>query len=241
MEWFETWFDSEYYHKLYKNRDGVEAERFINNLISHLKLPVESNVLDLACGKGRHSFFLNQKGFITTGVDLSPNSISCANQFKNNTLHFEVKDMRESFCKNEFDAIFNLFTSFGYFDSKTENLKVLIAIEDMLKESGVFVIDFMNAKKVIDNLVENETKTIDDIGFKLSRFYRNGNIEKHIDFNDKNEAFHFEEKVQALFLKDFEMLINQTNLKIDSIFGDYNLNAFNEDISDRLIIVGRKG
>jgi cyclopropane fatty-acyl-phospholipid synthase-like methyltransferase len=240
MEWFETWFDSEYYHKLYKSRDDKEAERFINNLINNLQLNLESTILDLACGKGRHSIFLNEKGLKTTGVDLSPNSISWANKFKNDNLRFEIRDMRESFCESEFDAIFNLFTSFGYFESKTENVKVLKAIENMLKDNGVFVIDFMNANKVIRNLVREETKSIDHINFLLRRSYENGNIIKTIDFTDKENDFHFTEKVQALFLEDFQYLISQTNLKIDSIFGDYNLNPFDKDISDRLIIVGRK-
>ena len=241
MKWFETWFDSEYYHKLYKSRDDNEAEQFINNLITILQLNLSSNILDLACGKGRHSIFLNKKGFKTMGVDLSPNSISYASKFNNANLRFEVRDMRESFCESEFDAIFNLFTSFGYFESKTENLKVLKAIETMLKDNGVFVIDFMNANKVINNLVREETKSIDHISFRLKRSYENGNIVKTIDFTDKENDFHFTEKVQALFLEDFQSLISQSNLKIDSIFGDYNLNPFNKEISDRLIIVGRKG
>ena len=241
MKWFETWFDSEYYHKLYKNRDDEEAERFINNLINNLQLNLESRILDLACGKGRHSIFLNKKGFKTMGVDLSPNSISWANKFHNDNLRFEVRDMRESFCESEFDAIFNLFTSFGYFESKTENLKVLKAIETMLKDKGVFVIDFMNANKVIRNLVSEETQSIDSINFRLKRAYKNGYLVKTIDFTDKENDFHFTEKVQALYLEDFQSLISQTNLKIDSIFGDYDLNPFDKGISDRLIIVGRKG
>ena len=240
MEWFETWFDSEYYHKLYKNRDDDEAEQFITNLITNLQLDLKSNILDLACGKGRHSIFLNKIGFKTMGVDLSPKSIAFAKKFNNANLRFEVRDMRESFCENQFDAIFNLFTSFGYFESKTENIKVLKAIESMLKKNGVFVIDFMNTNKVIRNLVNEETKFIDQINFRLKRAYENGNIVKTIDFTDKEKDFHFTEKVQALFPEDFQSLISQTNLKIDSIFGDYNLNPFDREVSDRLIIVGRK-
>ncbi len=83
MEWFETWFDSEYYHKLYKNRDDEEAEQFITNLITNLQLDLKSNILDLACGKGRHSIFLNKIGFKTMGVDLSPKSIAFAKKFNN--------------------------------------------------------------------------------------------------------------------------------------------------------------
>ena len=111
----------------------------------------------------------------------------------------------------------------------------------MLKDNGVFVIDFMNANKVIRNLVREETQSIDSINFRLKRSYENENIVKTIDFTDKENDFHFTEKVQALYLEDFQSLISQTNLKIDSIFGDYNLNPFDKEVSDRLIIVGRKG
>ena len=45
--------------------------------------------------------------------------------------------------------------------------------------------------------------------------------------------FHFTEKVQALFLEDFQYLISKTNLKIDSIFGDYNLTPFDRKLSDK--------
>src|SRR5690554_744393 len=83
--WFETWFDTSYYHILYQNRDFVEAERFITNLLAFLKLPAGSNCLDLACGKGRHSVFLNKHGLKVTGVDLSENSINEAKTFENET------------------------------------------------------------------------------------------------------------------------------------------------------------
>src|SRR5690554_6600617 len=127
-EWFETWFDTPYYHILYQNRDFSEAEKFINNLLDYLKLPKDANCLDLACGKGRHSVFLNKKGLQVTGVDLSENSIQEAKPFENETLKFDTHDMREVYKKNTYDIVFNLFTSFGYFDSSEDNLKVLKSV-----------------------------------------------------------------------------------------------------------------
>jgi len=240
MEWFETWFDSEYYHKLYQHRNDQEAEIFITNLLQHLQLSVGDNVLDLACGKGRHSIFLNKKGFRVTGVDLSSNSIQAAKKSKNASLDFLVKDMRESFAENKYDAIFNLFTSFGYFSSTSENLKVLNNIEKMLTEKGVFVIDFMNTTKVINGLIPKEEKLIDGTTFHISRRVENGNILKQIDFSDNKKDYSFQEKVQALSITDFKELIANTNLKIDFIFGDYNLGSFDENTSDRLILLGSK-
>jgi len=55
MNWFEHWFNSPYYHILYKDRNEKEAQIFIDNLISYLQIPKKSNILDIACGNGRHS------------------------------------------------------------------------------------------------------------------------------------------------------------------------------------------
>ena len=70
-EWFKDWFNTSYYHTLYKNRDDKEAERFVKNLVNFTKLPLKSKILDLACGKGRHSITLNRLGMDVIGVDLS--------------------------------------------------------------------------------------------------------------------------------------------------------------------------
>ena len=62
-DWFVSWFDTEYYHTLYKHRDDTEAHDFVKNLVSFLKLTQNDTILDLACGKGRHAIYLNQLGF----------------------------------------------------------------------------------------------------------------------------------------------------------------------------------
>ena len=124
-EWFADWFDSPYYHILYKNRNYEEAETFLKNVIAFLQMPPNSTVIDLACGKGRHSVFLNKAGFNVLGVDLSSNSIAFAKQFENETLHFEEADLRFLGKNSKFEYAFNLFTSFAYFKSDAENQQVL--------------------------------------------------------------------------------------------------------------------
>jgi cyclopropane fatty-acyl-phospholipid synthase-like methyltransferase len=61
-EWFADWFDTSYYHTLYKSRNDDEAAKFISNLLTFLELEKDSKVLDLACGKGLQSVTLNQYG-----------------------------------------------------------------------------------------------------------------------------------------------------------------------------------
>ena len=91
-EWFETWFDSPYYHILYKDRDDKEAELFLDKLIAFLSPVPDSRILDVACGKGRHSIYLNKKGYKVTGYDLSEESISYDKQFENDRLEFYLHD-----------------------------------------------------------------------------------------------------------------------------------------------------
>jgi SAM-dependent methyltransferase len=238
-DWFATWFDTNYYHTLYQNRDYKEAAFFISNLMKHLDLPSGSAILDLACGKGRHSLQLSEMGYKVKGVDLSPNSIHLANKLieDRTNLSFGVLDMRETLPNVQFDAVLNLFTSFGYFYDYSDNLKVLNSIAAMLKPGGTFLIDFMNPT---NNLVDKETKHLDGITFNLTRSVIDGKIVKNIQFTDQGKDHSYFEKVQAITLSDFEKLIAQTDLKIEATFGNYALDAFNENESDRLILLGSK-
>ncbi|MFV5689351.1 class I SAM-dependent methyltransferase [Flavobacterium sp. ZT3R25] len=234
--WYTSWFDSPYYHILYKERNYREAQVFMDNLTHYLNLPEKAKVLDLACGKGRHSIYLNQLGFNVLGADLSENSIAEASKNTNETLHFKVHDMREPF-EEKFDAIFNLFTSFGYFENDEDNLTTLKAIKESLSEYGFAVIDFMNVNQVFESLVPEETKTVEEIDFHIKRYLKDGHIYKEIDFEDKGQKFHFTEKVKALTLKDFEELMEEAGIYLLDIFGDYKLKKFHKTDSERLIMI----
>lgn len=234
--WFTSWFDTPYYHILYKDRNYREAQIFMDNLTHYLNLPEKAKVLDLACGKGRHSIYLNQLGFNVLGADLSENSIAEASKNSNETLHFKVHDMREPF-EEKFDAIFNLFTSFGYFESDDDNLTTLKAIKASLSEYGFAVIDFMNVNQVIETLVPEEVKTVDGIDFNIKRYVEDGHIFKEIDFEDQGRKFHFTEKVKALTLKDFQELMDEAGIFLLDIFGDYKLKKFHKTESERLIMI----
>ena len=239
-DWFASWFDTKYYHTLYKHRDEKEAKTFIGKLIENLKIPKGKKVLDLACGKGRHSITLNELGYNVTGADLSTNSIAIASKSSKSGLNFIVHDMREPIQNTCFSAVFNLFTSFGYFDKETDNIKVLESIHEMLEEKGLLIIDFMNISHAIKQLIPDDIKTLDGIEFKISKKYDGKHIFKEIKFEDNGEYFHFTEKVQALTLEIFENLLSKTGFKILRTFGDIDLNPFDKINSDRLIIIAQK-
>ncbi len=234
--WFASWFDSPYYHVLYKDRNEMEAQIFMDNIVNYLNLPQDSKILDLACGKGRHSIYLNQLGFNVTGADLSSNSITIASLNENETLKFIEHDMRKPFVE-KFDAIFNLFTSFGYFENEEDNINTLKAIKDSLTEYGFAVIDFMNVPHVLANLVPEEVKIVDGIEFHIKRYFKDNYIFKEINFYDLGEKFHFIEKVRALNLEEFESMMQKAGIFLLDVFGDYKLRKYHKIESERLILI----
>lgn len=239
-EWYESWFDSPYYHILYKDRDDKEAQHFLDNLITFLNPKPGAKILDVACGKGRHSVHLNKKGFVVCGFDLSKESIEHNKKYESESLSFFVHDMRDVFRENEFDIVFNLFSSFGYFDDHEDNQKVIRANAHALHKGGVLVIDYMNSKKVSKNLVAEDIKECRGIRFLQKRKIASGKIIKNISFSCEEKNYSFEEHLQLYELKDFEKIFAANNLSLTNTFGDYHLHKFNESESDRLILVAER-
>lgn len=236
--WFASWFDSPYYPILYQHRDYEEAERFIDHLLQSLAPATGSHVLDLACGRGRHSIYINKAGHTVTGIDLSPESIADARKSATEGLDFLVGDMRDDIPGN-YNYIFNLFTSFGYFDDPKENLEVLHNIRRALKPGGTLVLDFMNAEKAIAGMVAEEEKILNGIRFGIRKHLQDADgvrhIIKDIHVMDGEHEFHFQERVQALGKADFEALFAAAGLDCLQTWGDYDGGAFDLAISPRLI------
>jgi len=240
-DWFKDWFNSPYYHQLYKNRDEEEANKFIDRLLTELKPAPASCILDLACGKGRYSRYLAKKGYFVTGLDISEESILYAQRFENQHLAFFRHDMRLPFRINYFDYVFNFFTSFGYFTTDKDHLKTIANIARGLRPDGKFILDFFNSKKAISGLLMNEIKQVGTVVFHIQRRVdEDGYILKNIQFEDNGQHFDFTERVRAFTLEDFEWLFSRAGLKIAKTFGSYQLETFDEATSDRLILVGCK-
>lgn len=239
-EWFLSWFDTPYYHILYKQRDKTEAQTFIDALFNRLQPKKDDLILDLACGRGRHAIYMNKKGHRVLGFDLSEESIAFAKDFENKTLQFEVRDMRENLGVAQYDWVFNLFTSFGYFEKREDDILAFQSIAKCLKPGGKVLIDFMNAEKVAKRLVPKEHKTAGGIDFYIERYTRDNHIIKEIKFFADNKEWCFEEKVQLLTKADFEEFINLAGLRLVEHFGSLDLQPFSIESSDRLIILAQK-
>ena len=245
MDWYKDWFNSKYYHILYGKRNEAEAEAMLSKICNLLDCKQNEKALDLGCGKGRHSKYLASLGLKVWGTDLSENSVECAKTFANDNLHFEVQDMRKVYKTNFFDYVFNLFTSFGYFENFSDNLETLKAVKTNLKTEGIFIQDYLNAEIIKSNLKEYEDIEIDGILFKIRKKIITGEYEesemivKSINFTADDMYFHFEEKVNLFTLSDFEAMYSMVDLDILNVYGNYNFDQFNPENSERLILISR--
>jgi ubiquinone/menaquinone biosynthesis C-methylase UbiE len=125
MQWYEESFGNDYL-TVYKHRDHNGALEEVKRISSWLRLPKGAEVLDLCCGMGRHSMALHDLGYKVTSLDLSDVLLAEARRTDvRSRIQWVKGDMRRLSIAQPFDAIFNLFTSFGYFDDDKENLAVL--------------------------------------------------------------------------------------------------------------------
>jgi len=238
--WYSTWFDSDYYYRLYDYRNEGEAAAFVDALLSRLPFDPGDRVIDLACGRGRHSRFLAERGLKVIGLDLSSGSIQEARLSTHPNQEFFQHDMLQPFPTNDVVAVFNFFTSFGYFENDQKNIQVLHNVVTALKPGGYFVLDFLNVEKATQTLRDPVSLERDGINFLLSWEQTSTHLIKQIQVKDGLTRQTFEERLQLLRLSDFERFFGVVGLEIGAVYGDYSLRVFDPQTSERLILIAHK-
>lgn len=240
--WFKDWFNSPYYHMLYKNRTQHEADEFVQQCVQQFNIQPQHRLLDVACGKGRHAKAFASYGIDVTGIDLAEDSILEAKQFEHDRLHFFVHDMREIFRTNYYDVVTNMFTSFGYFDQPQDNTKTAKMIHSALRPGGKFIMDFVNqqhAYQVIqaqpdDLIVEN------GIRFTIHKRIDQQRLIKEIGIEDGERKECFQEELNSFSFNDMVALFEDNGLTFRKAYGDYQLSAYSEMDSPRMILLFEK-
>ena len=242
-EWFKEWFASDEYLDVYKHRDTGDAKSIISLILKNISIPNKAKILDAACGAGRHAIALAQKGYRLTAFDLSEPLIekaeSISNELKLNIDFFNA-DMRTVDFNDRFSLILNLFTSFGYFDTDDENFRFLTDSKKWLLPKGYFILDYLNMNYIIENHVPQTVKATENKKIIENRSFSDGRINKEIIIHNGTKVETFNESVKLYSLEQISTVANKAGLTIDKIFGDYKGGEFDEELSERLIIIFKK-
>ncbi|MFD1178730.1 class I SAM-dependent methyltransferase [Paenibacillus puldeungensis] len=245
-EWYELSFGEDYL-LVYKHRDFQGAKHEVQKMIAWLGLPKGAKVLDLCCGMGRHSMALVEAGYTVTGVDLSDVLLREA---KGNDTAGHVKwykaDMRKLPLAGGFDAVVNLFTSFGYFETDEEHIQVLQEIARMLKPGGRFIIDFLNPAYTAAHLVPHSERVDEGQLISEHRCIENGYVKKTIDISKAdsdldgttNQPRRYMERIKLYSKDDFAVMLERAGLVLEKVHGAYDEESYDPDTSPRMIMVG---
>lgn len=244
-EWYENSFGEDYL-LVYKHRDMQGAQHEVHKMVDWLKLSSGSQVLDLCCGMGRHSLALADAGYQVTGVDLSNVLLKEAKALDvENHVHWIKSDMRRLPLEDQcYEAVVNLFTSFGYFEDDVEHVKVLQEIYRVLQPGGRYIIDYLNPSYVTNHLVSNSERVDEGEQIIETRSIENNYVKKNIvitkqDDND-NSPRKYVERIKLYSKGQFEQLLMKANLRVDHVYGGYDAEQYDAASSARMIFVGAR-
>jgi len=236
------WYEKEEFWKKYpvQKESGEEIE----DIIELLDLDPGMDVLDLCCGFGRHSIELAERGFDVTGIDLTEHYLEYAKERadeKNLDIEFVHDDMREFKRDEEFDAVLNIFTSFGFFEEERENMKVLENVYESLKSGGKIVLDVMS-KEIIARIFKEKDWKETENGFVLMErsverdwtWLNNRMIKITEDGVEEIEFSHW-----LYTSKELKSMLKDVGFESVKSYGSYDGKPYDEN-ADRLVVIGQK-
>jgi len=241
MTWYEGWFDSAAYDLVYDHRDETEAEQLIDLIEREIAPAPTAHILDVGCGRGRHSRILARRGYTVTGIDLSEEAITEARaraQAENLDVTFERGDMRDPYCDGCMDGVVNLFTTFGYFATDAENQRALAAMTQAVRPDGWFLQDFLNAPHVAENIVPTTTRTVKGVDIEQHRWIEDDRIKKEITLHHNGSTKTYHESVRLYTLDDLRDMYASVGLTLVDTYGNYD-GAPHTPKSPRLLLYAR--
>ena len=242
-EWFEEWFNTEEYLNVYRHRNDAEAEQLVNLILANIDLEQNADVIDLACGTGRHSILFAERGFNVTAVDLSEKLLSVARLNAESLglqINFVTADLRNFCITSKFELAVNLFTSFGYFESDVENFSLFNDAFDLLKDDGYFVIDYFNANYIRKNLIPHSEDIINGKKIIQDRKILGDRVIKDIVVAKNGTRRNYRESVRMYSDSELKAGLEKSGLRIIETFGDFKGSRFDLNSSSRIIIISSK-
>jgi len=239
-DWFRDWFGEEYL-AIYPHRDEREAEEAVRLFLAAATPPPGTPVLDLACGAGRHLRELLAAGVPAVGLDLSLELLQRARRSSPRARLVRADMRRLPLEDGALGGVTSFFTSFGYFATREEDASVAREMRRVLRPDGAFLLDFLNAGRVREELVSEDVREVRGVQVRQSREIRGDTVVKRIRIEtgaEDGRPREFEERVRLYEPRELERLLAASGLATTARFGDYGGAAFRSG-SPRLILAGR--
>jgi SAM-dependent methyltransferase len=245
-QWYREFFD-DLYLRVYQPLEAPEqVRREVDFIVKALDLPAGAKVLDLCCGQGRHSLELARRGFQVVGVDLSEALLYAARKRAESeglSVTFLHCDMREIDFADEFDAVINMFTSFGYLESEAEDEKVLGKVAQALKSGGKFLLDVVNRDRLVRDFQAREWHAADEGWLVLEERtfdHLSGRMEtRWVCVARDGVRYERLSSVRLYTASELRTMLERAGLKVTNLLGDYDGSPYSWD-SQRLIVVACK-
>ncbi|MCK5848926.1 MAG: class I SAM-dependent methyltransferase [Caldisericia bacterium] len=243
-EWFHDYFNSDYGKIILDNVKSSYTIDQVDFILNVLNPEANSTILDLFCGKGRHSLVLAKKGFNMTSIDFLNEFIETLqkdarkSELKINTV---CQDARSIDYRNEFDHIIVMFTSFGYFTDE-ENQTLLSQIRTALKPGGTCLIDVENRDYLLKYFIK-ETWREKEYGWLLERNKYYPKTSRHrtlrVTVGKDGTATSTERIIRIFSQHEILNMSKLAKLKTVCVYGDYD-GTLCKSLSPRVIAVLKK-
>lgn len=245
-QWYREFFDDLYLRLYHWLEDPERVRREVDFVVNTLDLEPKASVLDLCCGQGRHSLELARRGFQVTSVDLSEALLYVARQRAEQEslqITFIQSDMREIDFHEEFDAVINLFTSFGYLENEAEDEKALQRVAAALKQGRRFLLDVFNRDYIVRSFQGRDWRTMDEGWLLLedrSFDFLSGRVgTEWIAIARDGVRYVRHSSIRAYTAAELRAMMERVGLKAERLLGDYRGNPYDWN-SPRLIVVAQK-
>lgn len=243
--WYEAFYGNDYLEALGPSLTNTAKEAEFIALTLGLK--AGDQILDLCCGQGRHAVILASLGIKVTGQDQSNeylNDARAAAAERSIDLPLVKSDMRKIPFACKFDAVINMFTSFGYFETEEEDRQVLTAIHKALKSGGQLLMDLLNRDWVIANNRPADRRVNGDGTIVLER--RKLNLETNrnevtftfID-SEGNKRESFGHRIRLYTLDEITLMMSDTGFELQRVYGGFDSQPYSAS-ARRMIVAARK-
>lgn len=243
--WYQTFFGEDYL-RIYDFLTPERSEREVEGIVGLLGLPGGRAILDLCCGHGRHTVSLAKRGYEMTGQDLSAvflQHAQAAAEDQGVAVRWVQGDMRQIPFEDEFDAVINIFTAFGYFESEEEDQQVLDQVYKALKPGGLFLLELIHREGLMRNFVPGQIDryadgliTLEEREFDLLTSRSNVRVTMLFPGGERREYRH---SSRIYSLTELARMLAVAGLRVQAYYGGLDGSALSLN-SRRLVVVARK-